>query len=250
MLPDLPTSLGEFVTHTIATHDVDRHRRATLPALVNYLNDAAMQNVLRLKLSVWDMAPRGISWVLLKHKFSVRRMPHLGEAIRIMTYPAGFQRSFTYRDYRVFDHEGNEIVSCASQWLLLDLSTRNLTRIPEDILAHMAAMPAPADCLPRDFAKIAPPSDYRPVHRHTIRYFDLDWNEHLNNGIFIRWLLETVDPQILADRPIESLEIHYKKEARLGNSLHSEISENGEDRFHRLIFEDGTVAALARSRIL
>lgn len=247
MLPSLPTSLGEVVTRTIAAHDVDRHRRATLPALVNYLNDAAMQNVLRLRLSVWDLAPRGISWVLLKHRFTLRRLPELGETITIMTYPAGFQRSFTYRDYRVFDAQGVEIAHCASQWLLLDLNSRQLTTIPEDILAHRSDLPAAKDCLPRNFSRIVCPSEYVTRHQHAVRYFDLDWNEHLNNGVFIRWLLEALDSDLLSRGAPRTLEIHYKKEARLGQVLTSQLGRGEQPFYHQLSFADGTVAAVARS---
>ena len=234
----------------IGTNDIDRAKRATLPALVRHQNEAAMQNVLALNLSVWDLEPEGISWVLLKQRFTVRRLPALGESLRIVTYPAGFRRAFTYRDYRIFDASGNEILSCASQWLLLDLSTREMTLIPDHILARAADLPPAADCLPQRFGRLPRADAWTTVHQNQVRHFDLDWNDHLNNATYLRWLLEALPPGVLSERVPAELEIHYRREARLGDVLPAQFCALPESGTYRLRLSDGaTVFAEAWVRM-
>ena len=233
----------------IGTNDIDRAKCATLPALVRHQNEAAMQNVLRLQLSVWDLEPEGISWVLLKQKFTIHRLPALGETLSVLTYPAGFQRAFTYRDYRIFAADGAELLTCASQWLLLDLRTREMTTIPDHILVRAAELPPEADCLPRRFGRMPRQTAWNTVHQNQVRYFDLDWNDHLNNATYLRWLLEALPPEILSQRSPAELEVHYRQEARLNDVLSAQIGVQPDGTFHLRLSNGDTVFAEALLRL-
>ena len=233
----------------VSTNDIDRDKRATLPALVRHQNEAAMQNVLDLKLSVWDLEAEGISWVLLKQKFTIHRLPVLGELLSILTYPAGFQRAFTYRDYRIFDTHGRELLACASQWLLLDLRTREMTTIPDHILARAADLPPETDCLPRRFGRMPRGTEWTTVQANQVRYFDLDWNDHLNNATYLRWLLEALPPEILSTRTPTELEVQYRQEARLNDVLSAQIGVQPDGAFHLRLSNGDTVFAEALLRL-
>ena len=76
---DIPEELiyeGEF---TIRTYEIDRSKTATVAALINLMQEAAMQNVIHLKFSVWDMEKLNISWVLMRKNLKVFRFSTIGE---------------------------------------------------------------------------------------------------------------------------------------------------------------------------
>ena len=63
--------------------------------MINLMQEAAMQNVIKMGVSVWDLEPHNISWVLMRLLLNVQRVPMLGERIKIVTHPAGFEKIYT-----------------------------------------------------------------------------------------------------------------------------------------------------------
>jgi acyl-ACP thioesterase len=233
-LPDIGFE-DQFV---IRTYEIDNRKLATVPALTRLLHEAAMQNVLALKLSVWDLEPQGISWVLMRQQVAIERYPKLGETIRVQTYPAGFEKFFTYRDYRVWDAQGKEIASSSSTWLLMDTAARRMVRIPDFIKEFQQEMPAVADCLPRPAGKL--PRFHSPKHQADFRvgWHDLDFNMHLNNTFYITWMLEALPESLLQNGFIRQIDIQFKSEALKNQVIHSEAEQLEANKYlHRLIRE-------------
>lgn len=237
----------EFI---IRTYEIDRRKMVTAPALIKLMHEAAMQNVLELKLSVWDLEPHHISWVLMRKQLHIHRLPILGEKIKVITNPAGFEKFFTYRDYRVYDESDHLIASSGSTWLLMDTQKRSMTRIPDFILKMNHLMPKPEDCLPRPSTRLPKFENASTQKEYEVNWFDLDFNGHLNNTFFIQWMLEALDNAVLSHGELQELEINYKLEAQWQDRVLSEVQalENG-TFLHRLSkVGDGKELANARSR--
>jgi len=244
------SEIGFEESFVIRTYEIDNRKLATLPDLTRLLHEAAMQNVLALKLSVWDLEPHGISWVLMRQQVNVERYPKLGETIRVQTYPAGFEKFFTYRDYRVWDEQGREIASSSSTWLLMDTAARRMVRIPDFIKDFRQEMPSPADCLPRPQGKLPRFNKLTQQARFRVGWHDLDFNMHLNNTYYIRWMLEALPSSLLQNSFVRQLDIQFKSEALKDEVILSEAEKREENKYlHRLIREeDGKELAIAESR--
>ena len=74
---NLPKPLPE-IAHVepfrIRTYEIDHEKICTVPALLKLMHEAAMQYVLDLKLSVWDLEVHQISWVLMRQYLKVNRL--------------------------------------------------------------------------------------------------------------------------------------------------------------------------------
>ena len=141
--------------YIIKAYDIDMHKNASPLALLKLMHETAMQNVMKLNISVWDLEPLHLSWVLMRQYVHFDRLPKLGKKIQILTYPAGFQKVMTYRDYKVVDEQGALIIHSSSTWLLMDTQKRTLTNIPPAILALKKDIPPSETCLPRANFKLA-----------------------------------------------------------------------------------------------
>ncbi|MEM9919297.1 MAG: acyl-ACP thioesterase domain-containing protein [Bacteroidota bacterium] len=232
---------------TVSTYEIDRFKNMTVPALINQMHEAAMQNVLLLKLSLWDLEPYKLSWVLMRLRLNVRRIPKLGEEISIRTHPAGFQKFFTYRDYRVFDADHQPIAEASSTWLLMDTEKRKMTRIPDFILQF--DMPAPADCLPRISDKLPNMDQAEQGIDFRVNWHDLDFNQHLSNVNYFQWMLDALPEEWLLSHQLTTFDIQFRLEASLGDALRCEWKNGGEEQIlHRLIrLSDGKELANART---
>lgn len=227
--------LGYEETFTIRAYEIDNRKKATPTALVRLMQEAAMQNVIRLKLSVWDLEPYHIAWILMRLNLRINRLPNLGEQIRILTYPAGFEKFFTHRDYRVYDMNHNLIAYSSSTWLLMDTQTRRMTRIPDFIMEYNNQMPDASDCLPHPTDKL-PKFERSDFYKHyEVNWHDLDFNMHLNNTLYLQWMIETVEDAVLQTGYLKELDILFRLEAMWKDPIKSELQKIGNQTFlHRL----------------
>lgn len=218
----------------IRAYEVDRRKRITVRALIQLMQEAAMQHVIELGLSVWDIGKQGISWVIMRMDVEFIRLPMLGETIHIRTHGAGSDRLFSYRDYRVWDAEQRVLAQASSSWLLMDTAKRKLVRIPREILTYKT--PPPEDCLERPARKIGNFSQASRTMYFRVGWHHLDFNEHLNNIFYIQWILEVLGENILNHKHLKKLKILYKNEARLHDELVAELEELGNGQYmHRLL---------------
>ncbi|MCB0518735.1 MAG: hypothetical protein H6577_03775 [Lewinellaceae bacterium] len=246
---ETPTPLAYTCDYTVQTYDIENRRRMTVAALVKLMQEAAMQNVMEMKLSAWDMEPQHISWVLLRKSMKIMRLPNIGERVKVVTYPAGFEKFFTYRDYKVFDENGGMLAYSSSTWLLMDTQTRRMARIPEFILAFEKDMPPADECLPRPDTKLPAFGTPDAALPFRVNWHDLDFNGHLNNVFYIQWMLEALPDQVLLNGTLKEFDIIYKMEAHWKEELVSAVQQVGDHQFlHRLSRkEDGKEMALGAS---
>lgn len=241
--------LSYILPYTVQTYDIDKRRRMTVAALVKQMQEAAMQNVIEMKLSVWDMEDQHISWVLLRKGMRINRLPMIGEKLKIYTCPTGFEKVFTFRDYKVFDEKGTLIAFSSSSWLLLNTQTRRMSRIPDWILEFEKDMPPSAECLARPSIKLSPLQKADITSSFRVYWHDLDFNGHLNNVYYIQWMLETVPDEFLDQGTLLSFDIQYKVEGKWKDRIISETQQLGDNRFlHRLkLASDGKELAIGMS---
>ena len=217
-------SSGYRQSYTVGAFDIDAFKRMTALALLRVLNEVAMQHVLALKLSVWDLEPHQIAWVLLYLEIRIHRLPELGEELSIHTQPSGFERVFTYRDYRVRDAVGNLIVEAATTWALFNTESRRPTRIPSWIPERIPSMLAGEEPLPRPATKLPDWTVADQQLRYTVGWHDLDFNWHLNNTHFLRLLLDSVPVATLREKTPSLIRLHYQAEAALGDEVSAETA--------------------------
>ena len=75
-----------------------------------------------------------LSWILIEWKLQVIRRPNYGENIRATTWSKNAIRCYAYRDFKVYDEQGNVIVLAASKWVLVDTVKGKIVRIDDTLL--------------------------------------------------------------------------------------------------------------------
>ena len=228
------SDLKHTAEYIIRTYEIDSTKKATIPAMINLMQEAAMQNVIKMGVSVWDLEPHNISWVLMRFLLNVERIPMLGERIKIITHPAGFEKFYTYRDYKVYDEKNTLIASASSTWLLMNTIKRRVTRIPDFILDYK--MPEEEVCLPRPANKLPPFGTVYRQQNFQVGWHDLDFNEHLSNVHYTKWMLESMEDKYLQKGQLLQFDLFFRAEARWKEEIVAEVEKINELTFqHRLI---------------
>ena len=181
--------------YTVQTYDIEKRRRMTVAALVRLMQETAMQHTIQMKVSAWDLEPLHLSWVLFRKNLVIQRLPMFGEKLVVSTSTAGFEKFFTYRDYKVFDEKKEMIASSSSTWLLMDTEERRMVRIPDFILEFAGKIPE--DCLPRPKTRLPNFQAAAISKPFRVGWHDLDFNGHLNNVFYLQWMLEALPDEVL-----------------------------------------------------
>lgn len=222
--------------YTVRTSEIDQNKKLTAPALFQLMHETAMQHVLQLKLSVWDLETTNLAWVLMRQQANIHRMPILGEKLRVFTYPSGFEKLFTYRDYYVYNENNECLASATTTWMLMDTASRKPVRIPTAIVSILTQQTPDIPHLDRCAGKMPSPSETNIAGNRMVHWYDLDFNGHLNNVMYAKWMLEGLPASVLNQFAITGFQIHYKAEAHLGDMLICQTENLSETRFlHRLV---------------
>lgn len=222
-------------TFRIRAYEINERKTASIPALVRLMQETAMQHVLKLKLSVWDLEPQNLAWVLIRKTMRTIRYPLLGERIRIRTHPSGFEKIFTYRDFLIFDEQDQIIASASTCWLLMNTRERKMTRIPPVFLEFNDLLPDPTTFLPRPDTRIPAVEKVDYSQHFTVQRHELDFNLHLNNTFYVQWMLEALPETVLAQASMQKMDLIYRTECYWRDEVVAETQQMDSNLFyHRL----------------
>lgn len=211
--------------------EIGLDKKIMVPAFVQLLQEASLQHAIALKASIWDLG--NISWVLLSKEINFYQYPGLGEKITIETFPSGVDKIFAYRDYYVYNEKRELIATAPSTWTLMDMDSRSIVKIPESLLE--IGYPKGKEFLERCKRKIRIPESLTQPTQHKVNIFHMDWNGHVNNVHYLRFIMESNAHHLDAYTP-KKICIQYKQESL----LHDELIvlnnyESKESTFHKII---------------
>lgn len=211
-----------YYEHTIISSEISANQKVNPYDFIKIMQEASMRSAQQLNVSFQDTIRDNISWVLIKKDIHFHAYPALGDRIKVLTYPAGFEKVFAYRDYKIYDAKDQLIATASSTWTLINTKTRRLERIPPNI----ASIQTPDEkFLPRTFDKL----DTVDISDHSstfnVHWFDVDWNQHASNSFLIKCILEGTPTSILSSKTLKRLKIQFKKESLFGDALTSSFQQ-------------------------
>ena len=202
----------ELVLNTTVSYgDVDRDGVLLLPGVFKFLQEAAIKHADQFAAGTRAMVNRGESWVLNRMAAAIHRYPRYEEPVRVVTWSSGIRTFKGYRDFRVFC--GDELVVAASSlWLYVNLQTKALIRVPEEIAARFPSGRGAVLSPDLDKLKLAPPrpGSVQPCPV-SVRYSDVDGNGHVNNTAYLDFLQTALVKRGLPARP-QKVAIQFLKE--------------------------------------
>lgn len=194
----------------ISYYMCDRHQRITLSMLVNLLLDVSEKHSEELGRGEAYVKEKGLSWIILRYDFDIKRLPRVNETVQIETVATEYNKLFTYRDFYVKDSEGNELIKVTTTFALMNHATRKMARISEELVEPYQAN------FSKRIRRLEKPVEVNAEEcnkkQFEVRYFDIDSNQHVNNSHYITWLLDSLGSRYLTDHEIMAGIITFDKE--------------------------------------
>jgi len=222
-------------------------------AIANFLQEAAGAHATALGVGIPDLLERRMTWMLSRVDIRVDGSPLEGERVSVATWPAGIERLFALRDFRMTGSDGRVLARAVYAYLVVDADARKLVR-PQALFGdrdlrgrdghpiegHRFDIPE-AGGLKTSFAQ-------RAWGRH------IDLNGHVNNAHILDWLADSSAPESRKGMRLSAMRAEFKAEVVSGDELEASWAEadaaqagiEGSDRaFVSVLSRDGTPAARA-----
>ena len=187
-------------------------------------------------LAVEDYNQQGMSREFLKDKgfailvshlaFRFHKMPVENQKLEFVTWEEKPEPLQLARCYKIFDMDGNLLVSGKSYWLVCDLKTRRLIPTSKFDLRKSIEFTTEMDCLKP--CKIGEPEGMKLWDSRKIKYSDLDTNGHTTNSRYGAFIEDALPAEYRGKVPSD-FKLNYSKEAMLDSQLdvYGKIEEDG-----------------------
>lgn len=215
------------LTQKVGYFQVDLAHRLQLSSLFKLLQEAAIHHANQARIGTQIMEDKEESWILNRVAMKLERYPKFDETITIQTWATRMKHFKGFRDFRIYS--GDELLGQVSTlWLYIDLKEKAITRLPTEIEENFLTRPTEIYFAELDRLRIPKPGPNASETTVTLRYSDIDGNQHVNNAAYMDFLQTCLDHQNLDTRPKE-LKIHYLKEISRdadGADVHIETADS------------------------
>ena len=208
--------------YVIRYSEIDFDKSLKPFSLLNFLQDTASDNAEMLGFGYSFITPKNLMWVLLKYRIEFSEYPVDIKNLTINTEPRGYNRLFAYREFEI--SVNNKIVGRAfTMWSLVDFTNMTIANVEKALQGnqYMKKFEAKEDDLSFDKIPVLENADFEKEFE--VRYNDIDVNRHANNGNYIVWAFEPLNYEFKASHKPKTIDMVFKKEAKLGEKLVSKV---------------------------
>ena len=190
------------------------------------LQQASGEHCDQLGFGMEIMGPKGLIWVIVRHRLNIIRYPRCGEEIIIETWPGLTRHGLFPRHYEIKDCSGEIIAESAALWTLVDVNSRKMIKpetygvdFPGTVNGREKPSPKAPEKLPQDKCfEFIVPEEY------------LDGNGHMNNTRYYR-MAESCIKEEIAGKELVMASTEFASEALLGDKLKISVGQDG-NRFY------------------
>ncbi len=213
------------LTFPVKSYETDHAGLLKPFAFMNHAQEMAGEHAIRLGFGYDDLIKNGNVWVLSRFHVKFLRMPRWREFLEMETWHKGTDRLFGFRDFRVCDASGEQIILATSSWLVINYKTRRLQRI-EFIMnggaesPHIeAATTLISDAIKEPACKLVAPECMQKACTRVVSLSDIDINKHTNNARYVEWALDAIDPAISFNMTVKEMWINFNNESLPGDII-------------------------------
>jgi len=226
--------------------DVGENNRLSNKGILRIMQEVAGLNSDAKGYGLNDTPKTGLAWLILNWKLKVFSRPKWNTNLTIKTWTRSSNPLFSYRDLEIYDDKNDLVAIATSKWILFDVNKKSITKLPQEVQESF-------NCIDKSVfsekikEKLKEPESSKLVLKYKIQRRDIDTNHHVNNLNYLDYAYEALPEDVYLNMNFSNIEIMYKHEAKLGDTLsifysHTEdgeyvitIKDNEEKNLHAII---------------
>jgi acyl-ACP thioesterase len=210
--------------YSVNSYLTDQKQQLSLPALFYLLQESAWKHADSHNFGWEALAKGNFFWVLSRIKVSIDDYPLWRDSIFIETWSKNPDTVMAYRDFEMYSANNKKLLSATSAWLILSMENRRPQRIS-----------LMGDIFPVSFDRSAIDTQLEKLPQHkrlpdnyivyTVPYSAIDINGHVNNTLYIQWVIDSFPSDYIQNAYIYEIEINYLQEAVINQQYYVIIEE-------------------------
>lgn len=199
--------------YLVGYSDVDKNNKMKISRIVDMFQNVATWHSKTIGYGTAEMMNLKQGWLVLEWKIKIFRYPVADEMIELRTWSKSPKGLHAYRDFEIVDESGSIMVLAESSWILYDLVNQKPIRLSNEMMEKYGAINRNA--LEEGISKIKESDINGHIFRISPMRRDIDTNNHVNNAKYVEFFEEILP----ADVKINEIEIQYRKQTKLGETL-------------------------------
>lgn len=216
----------------IQLKDVEKEGYVKNRGILEMFENVATHHSDSLNFGVNDVYKTGLSWILMDWKIKVINRPKYGEFFKINTWArtinGALKKTYTYRDFQMYDENNNLCVIGTSKWVLLNNSTGRIAPITDEVFARYKAENTGV-FEEAELDKIKLPEFYDSEITYQVSRRDIDFVGHMHNLYYLDLAYNALPEEVFAKRPFADFRISYKRELKLGEIVKCKYAFTGDE---------------------
>lgn len=232
---------------TVNYSDVDENNQVTNRGLLRLMQEVAGIHCGLLGYGVNDTPKTGLAWILLNWKLKVFSRPKTNANLLIKTWTRKKTPLFVYRDFEVYDNNYNLVAIATTKWVLFNVNTKSISRVTDGVNKNYIEVNK--EVFPDKFTeKLKEPINSEFVLDYAVQRRDIDTNHHVNNLYYLDYAYEALPLDVFKNIDFSNVEIMYKHQATLANTLSLFCSHSSDNEYIITIKDksDGTLHAIVK----
>ncbi len=205
--------------------DINENNELSDKGIINILSQAAGVHSEQVGYGLNEIEETNYTWMLLFWKIRFYKRPKWNTTLNVKTWARKFEKVSSWRDFEVYNENGEKIAIATTEWVLIDAKKQAITRITEDMMERYGLEPKQA-FEEEITGKMEKSENGKKIYEYTAQRGDIDVNHHVNNSNYLDFAYNAIpEGESLACNDIE---IQYKKQIKLGEtcSVFYEIKDN------------------------
>lgn len=219
--------------------DIDKNNLLKNRAILEYLENIGSYHSDVAGYGAEYTGKTGIAWVLLGWKLKVLKRPQYGQELEIHTWSRGIEKFWAFRDFEIYNDKKELCVIATSKWLLVSSKTEKIERVDPKMADKYDSETERKVFPDENFEKLKEPDHYDSKIEYTVRRKDIDVIGHMHNIYYLDLAYETLPEEVYKKRPFNNIRIMYKKEMKLGETVHCLYTKDGEKNIITIKDKDG-----------
>ena len=219
---------GNYSFH-IESYVCDFTGKATLPLIGNFILQAATIHASERGFGYDQISKDNAAWVLSRLSIEMYEYPNYDQDLIVETWVEDVTRFFTQRCFCFIDKSNKIIGYARTIWAAIDMQPRRPIDIPAWLPDLMKYIENEKICPIEKMEKMPNITGENPVMGYSIRYSDIDINQHMNSVKYIEHTINIFDLNTFKNKRIGKFEMIYLAEGKFGDKLklyRSDLSEN------------------------
>ena len=202
----------------ISFSDVGENNSLTNKGILRMMQEIAGIHSAIAGYGLNDIPKTSLAWLLLNWKLRVFLRPKWEETLTINTWSRSQNALFSYRDLEIYDEKNNLVAIATSKWLLFDVNKQTISKTTPEMRDKFES--TDKSVFEEKFTeKLKEPENSNFVLEYTILRRDIDTNHHVNNLNYLDFAYEALPEDVYKNTDFKNVEIMYKHEAKLGDTL-------------------------------